>query len=633
MKKTLALILMLAIHDARDKWLASWPEDFEWSSTGEVLDTCIKVKEGAEPLWFTWRDNYLCWKGDEDLGFKWSSSGRLDGMRCTPILEPADPHTWFDNYLCVEYDSPYHFSWSYAGKIQGKSCISWNEPSEKAYWEDNYLCAPETNSAGFPDPEFPTHFKWSNQGEPNGYNCISIDEPGKGAYRWDDNHFCWERGTKNPEIEWSNNGMIFGKRCTRILETDKYKTYYDNFLCVPRSSPLHFLWSHSGIPEDTTSYIQWNEPASNNWHDNYLYIGNPGYEDPVFPDDFKLSHNGVPKGYHCIAIWHRLWDKDNKGQTDSHFCWRHEKKDPEIEWSINGYIDGMRCVNLYEPHHHSLSQRLYLCVPESSPLRFDWSYDGKLKDANCMNWRVTYKYSKAWSDNYLCEDKCTMHRMEVLDSARLTRERESYSIIGLVRAAVCVGSGEEEISLSSGREVEQTVEVGSSKTSETNWGVSVSIEFGAELLGFDSTVTLTKSVGGSTSWEHSETKSFSEVSAKEGSFTKKFNSPGGALIIGFVERYKIDESQVPARMHYQCPSGNNYSESSTVEVKASSYSVFSYKGMSGGYYQATCEDDLSVTKCVNDLNEYYGFDVDDYTEVEEAFVKCFDDGKGYIFET
>jgi len=132
MKKILAVLLTIAIHDARGNWLASWPKDFKWSTVGKVLDTCIQITETAEPWWTTWNDNYLCWKGDENLGFQWSSAGKIDGLRCSRILELGDPHTWFDNYLCVEYDSPYHFSWSWAGKIEGKSCISWNEPADKA---------------------------------------------------------------------------------------------------------------------------------------------------------------------------------------------------------------------------------------------------------------------------------------------------------------------------------------------------------------------------------------------------------------------------------------------------------------------------------------------------------------------
>ena len=32
--------------------------------------------------------------------FKWSYAGAIDGMVCTRIFEPKDPHTWTDNFFC-----------------------------------------------------------------------------------------------------------------------------------------------------------------------------------------------------------------------------------------------------------------------------------------------------------------------------------------------------------------------------------------------------------------------------------------------------------------------------------------------------------------------------------------------------
>ena len=71
------------------------------------------------------------------------STGAIDGMRCTRILELSDPNSWRDNYLCVPTDSPIFFSWSMAGSLPGKDCIQWTEPDQPAShtWGDNYLCA------------------------------------------------------------------------------------------------------------------------------------------------------------------------------------------------------------------------------------------------------------------------------------------------------------------------------------------------------------------------------------------------------------------------------------------------------------------------------------------------------------
>jgi len=622
--KVLAVLLTIAIHDARNNWLASWPVDFMWSSKGEVLDRrCVHISEAAEPLWTTWWDNYLCWKGDEDL-VQWSSAGKIDGMRCTQILEPKDPHTWFDNYLCVEYGSPYHFSWSYAGKIEGKSCISWNEPADEATWSDNYLCAPETNSYDFPDPEFPTHFKWSYSGEPTGYNCVQINENGGGYGKFSNNYFCWEEGTKDPEIEWSNNGMIPNKRCTRILERDSSKRFYDNFLCVPRSSPLRFLWSENGKPEDTNSYLQWNEPGSTNWHDNYLYTGNPEYENPKFPDDFYVSYDGVPKGYHCILIYQfLLWGSYKESNT--YFCWKHETKDPEIEWSHKGMIDGMRCVHIFEPTHEELTKNTYLCVPKSSPLRFSWSYDGALS-TNCIQFKSKGNY---WGDNYLCEDKCAITQVDILDSSILRHEYDGMDIIGLTTEGSCIGSGEQFISLETTFSVEEAMTVTFSETSEVNWATTVSLEFGVGSPFIESKVSISQSVGGAYTWQSSEGKSISTATSKTSSHYKYYNAPGGALILGYTEKYKIEKSGVPVKAHYACDSGDTYTKSSTIDFLASAYQAARFKSMSGTFYRDECEKNGTIADCVNNLNWYLGHHISTIEDVELSFLKCFADGKGF----
>jgi hypothetical protein len=61
-------------------------------------------------------------------------------MRCTQIIESADPDTWNDNYLCVPPSSPLIFSWSSAGPIAGKSCVQITESADPHSWMDNYLC-------------------------------------------------------------------------------------------------------------------------------------------------------------------------------------------------------------------------------------------------------------------------------------------------------------------------------------------------------------------------------------------------------------------------------------------------------------------------------------------------------------
>ena len=62
-------------------------------------------------------------------------------MKCTQILESADPHSWHDNYFCAPADSPLSFKWSSAGNTcGGDGSIQIVESADPHTWDDNYLC-------------------------------------------------------------------------------------------------------------------------------------------------------------------------------------------------------------------------------------------------------------------------------------------------------------------------------------------------------------------------------------------------------------------------------------------------------------------------------------------------------------
>jgi len=122
----------------------SWPDDFAWSNSGPVLDTCVQIHNWREPVDHTWRDNYFCWKnGGKTMNMFWSYGcfPWYWPFRCTPITEGSDPHGWRSNNLCVSSKSPYNFVWSSSGPVSGKECIRWKEGRDPHTWNDNYLCA------------------------------------------------------------------------------------------------------------------------------------------------------------------------------------------------------------------------------------------------------------------------------------------------------------------------------------------------------------------------------------------------------------------------------------------------------------------------------------------------------------
>ena len=70
----------------------------------------------------------------------------------------------------------------------------------------------------------------------------------------------------------SPSGEIEGKRCTHISDPTFAKYWENNFLCVPKKSPYHFVWSFRGpVKAKDMSCIKMGIPGGpKEWMDNYL---------------------------------------------------------------------------------------------------------------------------------------------------------------------------------------------------------------------------------------------------------------------------------------------------------------------------------------------------------------------------
>ncbi|MEM7566704.1 MAG: hypothetical protein AAF321_05670 [Pseudomonadota bacterium] len=110
---------------------------------------------------------------------------------------------------------------------------------------------------------------WTFDGDYAG-TCVRVNEPADGAH-WDDNGLC---GSMLPAgIRWSHQGPVAGLRCVAINEPVDRSTWDDNYLCVPRSAPIHFVFSPSGAPNLTrpAACVPLQEPADpDTWDDNVL---------------------------------------------------------------------------------------------------------------------------------------------------------------------------------------------------------------------------------------------------------------------------------------------------------------------------------------------------------------------------
>ena len=71
-----------------------------------------------------------------------------------------------------------------------------------------------------------------------------------------------------------------------------------------------------------------------------------------------------------------------------------------MKWRFEGSIAGMKCTQIAAPDD-------YLCVPQNSPLNFQWSSSGPIEGTFCIQW-LDVPDQDASDDNYLCAEKCEL---------------------------------------------------------------------------------------------------------------------------------------------------------------------------------------------------------------------------------
>lgn len=257
---------------------------FRFNTAGKINGMhCTRLLEPADP--HTWDDNYLC--TSEKIGLKFSNAGTILGKDCYSLNEPSDAAgTWADNYLCLPKNSKYKLKFSNAGRISGQKCLSMLEAAEpkSTTWDDNYLCVTAGVAAGDSKTTklgaLVAQFKHAGAGTTA--NCVSLTEPSD-PHTWNDNFICT---SKNIGLKFSHIGPIAGMKCSSMNEpSDRAGTWFDNYLCVPKTSQYKLQFSFAGkIPgAKCLSMHEPAEPRHTAWGDNYLCLSRADDIIPAIP--------------------------------------------------------------------------------------------------------------------------------------------------------------------------------------------------------------------------------------------------------------------------------------------------------------------------------------------------------------
>ena len=257
--------------------------------------------------------------------------------------------------------------------------------------------------------------------------------------------------------------------------------------------------------------------------------------------------------------------------------------------------------------------------------------------------KVEHLNSKGFNDDIsslrpICETykgkgKCALERIEVLDKeGDLEPKYTGTEIIGSQSSGSCYGPAEHEIEITQTDAVEESVSIEISKEDEVNWDVtaSASVEVSVGFMGTGSSFSAGLSVGagGAVTFGSSKTTESTTINEKEHGQITKFNVPGAGIVFGIVDRYEIDQGDIPVKMHMICPDGNTKTVDSTIAMKQVSFGSAHFWSLTGEFTKEACNADRSLPDCVANVRKNFSNFIGQKTEIEDAFEACFAGGKG-----
>jgi len=236
-------------------------------------------------------------------------------------------------------------------------------------------------------------------------------------------------------------------------------------------------------------------------------------------------------------------------------------------------------------------------------------------------------------ETYKGKEKCALQRVEIIDEdAKLEPRYTGTEVIGSQSSGSCYGPASHEISITQINGVEESISLEVSREDEVNWAVtaSVEVEASAKFLGSGTSVTMGMSLGagGAVVLGSSETKETMTMNEKEHGQVTEFAVPGAGILFGIVDRYEIDQSKVPVKMHMSCPDGQNKTVDSTMALKKVSFGAAHFWSLTGQFTKEACKKDRGLPECVENVRKNFANFVGQRAAIEDAFEKCFADGKG-----
>jgi len=233
--------------------------------------------------------------------------------------------------------------------------------------------------------------------------------------------------------------------------------------------------------------------------------------------------------------------------------------------------------------------------------------------------------------SYRGKGKCTLNRIEIIDNGQLEPQFKGTEVIGSQSSGSCYGTAWHSITIANTDSVTESTSVEIGESSEINWETSLSVAVESEVKILGSGISfgaeLGVSAGGSHTVSTSQAKETSTGNSKTSAQETSFDVPGAGILYGIVDRYEVDQTNIPVKMHMTCPGGRGKTVDNTVAFKAVSFAAAHFWSLTGKFTKEACKKNRSLPKCVENVKRQFSSHIGKKEEIRTAFKKCFGDGK------
>jgi len=223
--------------------------------------------------------------------------------------------------------------------------------------------------------------------------------------------------------------------------------------------------------------------------------------------------------------------------------------------------------------------------------------------------------------------KCILTTIEVSNDV-VAQKTGGTQIVGIAMDSSCAGNGVTgHLNIETSDDFNEETSIEISNSEEVNWSLTVAVgitgKAGFGGSGTEVSIEVAAGVGGSHTYSKTDVKTISQGYSQSVGHELEYPKPGVAVMVGLVDRYEINQSNVPIKMHLTCPDGTTRTKDSSMSLESTSYQSANFWTFSKGLTEDVCrQNDDHISQCMREFQNEFSQSFTNRPAAKAAFNAC-----------